>query len=752
MNTALSRVRSNKAFKYYKFKNKRNSKSWIVALVLNLLGLPMMYIAQNIFYSKKLTTVIDAGKMFEQYQINVSIFIGIGMFCIAISAIAGIFIVFSSFDYMYNKSLVDMAYSAPLSGTTRYTADFLSGLTIYLSPYLIGGIIGFIFGGITNLRIEEEFRVIPDLSTILPIFLGVGVAMLMAYALTTFVSVCCGSLIEAVTYTLILNAIIPIAILVTVFGAMNNIYGILQDEIAFNLTAVTSPMGVLMGTIQSSIDGYMDGTENFIYNARHLLPILLITAAAIVGAFLLNKRRKAEDCGKPFVFKVLYYILISVVTYCIITAHFATTITKVSIASAIIISAVIYFILEVITNRGFKRFWVSAIRYVATALVIMITVGPFVKTDAFGLFYRVPDINSVRSVELTYRYYDMYNQYYDNDIAIEVMFKDKDKIADIIEFHEKTLKNYKSEKITQNSKEDIYDFFQENYIFGNTDISYKMKNGTRIRRSYNTDNNEYEIIKHLEDTDEFKDATIKMIEKRLTRAGKISLIDAINEEQITYLDPVMSEQENLDLLSEAIAKDIRAGVKIFNQDLSVKKLGRLEVLRSEEDLSVIWGIDITEDHINTISFLTQKGYSSFFSVGKERFPRADVGLYNLYLIKTDEFIGNSVYDEYKEYSVNDLYYSHITSFEPEQMESARGLVVNDKVRELASNLEEFRGKSLPKYLVKFGSKLFSVPGEFDSLADEVFNSDVAIEVENFYEMMLEESDEVIAEFIKEVTK
>jgi len=52
-----------------------------------------------------------------------------------------------------------------------------------------------------------------------------------------------------------------------------------------------------------------------------------------------------------------------------------------------------------------------------------------------------------------------------------------------------------------------------------------------------------------------------MIEKRLTRAGKISLIDAINEEQITYLDPVMSEQENLDLLSEAIAKDIRAGLK-----------------------------------------------------------------------------------------------------------------------------------------------------------------------------------------------
>ncbi|NMB30464.1 MAG: hypothetical protein GX988_03365, partial [Clostridiales bacterium] len=442
MSTALSKVRGNSAYKYYKFRMKRNSRAWIVALVLNLLGLPMMFIAQNIFYTNKLKTATDAGELFNQYETGVAVFAVIGIFCIAIAAIGGVFTVFASFDYLYNKSLVDMAYSAPLTGTARYTADFMAGLTTYLAPYLIGGVIGFIFGALTNLRIEEEYRLIPSLSTILPIFLGVGVAMIMAYALTTFVSICCGSLLEAVTYALVLNGIIPIAIAVTVFGAMNNIYGIFQEQIAFDLITVTSPLGVLIGTLGNAFGLYdgLEGNGNFIYNIRNIMPIILITAIAIIGAFLLNKRRKAEACGKPFVFKVLYYILISVVTYCVIVLHFSTTITNISIASALITSAVIYFILEVITNRGFKRFWLSAIRYVVTAVAIMIVVGPFVQTDAFGLFYKVPDVNSVRSVELTYNYYDTYHRSSD----IKVIFKDKEKIGDITEFHEKILERYKT--------------------------------------------------------------------------------------------------------------------------------------------------------------------------------------------------------------------------------------------------------------------------------------------------------------------
>ena len=128
MSTALSKVRGNSAYKYYKFRMKRNSRAWIVALVLNLLGLPMMFIAQNIFYTNKLKTATDAGELFNQYETGVAVFAVIGIFCIAIAAIGGVFTVFASFDYLYNKSLVDMAYSAPLTGTARYTADFMAGL------------------------------------------------------------------------------------------------------------------------------------------------------------------------------------------------------------------------------------------------------------------------------------------------------------------------------------------------------------------------------------------------------------------------------------------------------------------------------------------------------------------------------------------------------------------------------------------------------------------------------------------------
>lgn len=751
MNTALSKVRDNSAYKYYKFRLKRNSRAWTVLMVLNLLGLPMMFIAQNLFYTNKLKTVTDAGELFDQYQNGVAVFAGIGVFCIAIAAIGGVFVVFSSFDYMYNKSLVDMAYSAPMTGTARYTANFMEGLTTYLAPYLIGGAIGFIFGALTNLRIDEEYRLIPELSTIFPIFLGVGVAMIMAYALTAFVSICCGSLLEAVTYTVILNIIIPVTIAVTVFGAMSNIYGILEEQIAFDLITVTSPLGVLIGTLGNAFGLYdgLEGTGHFIYDIRNLIPILLITAVAIIGAFLLNKRRKAEDCGKPFVFKILYYILISAVTYCVIVIHFATTITNISIASAIIVSAVIYFILEVITNRGFKRFWVSAIRYVVTAMVIMIFVGPFVQTDAFGLFYKVPDVNNVRSVELTYNYYDTYHRSSD----IKVIFKDKDKIADITEFHEKTLENYKAKSGTWYDYEDglpsdYYYSYPYRYSFKDINISYKMKNGTKIKRTYYSNEEEYELRKHLEDTDEFKEAVIKMVRKNLTDVDNIYLIDGINEDITDNINSIMLKDEDLSQLTEAIAKDIRAGAKLVERDFSVNILGKLSVTRKEDDYSDSWSIDITENHINLISYLTQKGYSSFFSADKERFPNADTGLYYLYLIKTDGFLINEGDDDF--YNLDNMYHSDIIYFETNQLESVRGLVVNDKVRELTSNLERLDRESLPDYMVKLGGKVFSVPKEYNALADEVFRSDVAIDAERFNSLLEEESSEVVRDFIEGV--
>lgn len=754
MSTVLSKVRNNAAFKYYKFKNRRNSKSWIVALVLNLLGLPMMYIAQNIFYSDKLRYLANNDQLIYQYENNVSIFIGIGVFCVAIAVIAGVFTVFSVFDYMYNKSLVDMAYSAPLGGTARYTADFLSGLTIYLSPYLIGGIIGFILGGLTNLRIEEEFRLMPDFGTILPIFLGVGVAMIMAYALTAFVSICCGSLIEAVTYALILNGIIPIAIAVTVFGAMNNIYGIFQEQLALDLITVTSPLGVLAGTLGNVFDAYEESAGHFIYQARNLIPIILITAAAIVGAFLLNRRRKAEDCGKPFVFKVLYYILISAVTYCIITAHFSATVTKVSVASALIMSAVIYFILEVISNRGFRRFWVTAIRYTVTAAIIMLVVGPFVRTKAFGLFYKVPNVNSVRSVELSYTSNGYYNQE-----SIKVMYKDKEAIADIASYHELVLKNHLSEDDKDPYYEDIdeygyykYDYYNYERDFSQIGISYKMKNGTTINRSYYGNDGEYDLIKHLEESNEFKEASIKLVEKNLTNIEQIFLIDEINEDINENINSIMVKDKGAKQLLEAIAKDIRAGENIFRTDKSTKILGMLNVHRTVDDMSYPWTMDITENHINTISYFTQKGYSSFFAADKDRFPNADTGLYNIYLINTDEFLNAGTDIDGGLYNLIDLIYHDIVHVPDNQIASARGLVVNDKVRELVSKLEQVEFESPQDYLVKFGSKLFAVPEEYNSLAEEIFSSDVAIDPEKFYKLLNGESSVETRDFIEGVLK
>jgi len=57
-------------------------------------------------------------------------------------------------------------------------------------------------------------------------------------------------------------------------------------------------------------------------------------------------------------------------------------------------------------------------------------------------------------------------------IAIEVMFKDKDKIADIIEFHEKTLRIIRVKRSHKIPRK-IYMIFSRKLYIRNTDISTK---------------------------------------------------------------------------------------------------------------------------------------------------------------------------------------------------------------------------------------------------------------------------------------
>ncbi|MDE6103101.1 MAG: hypothetical protein K2F60_01085, partial [Oscillospiraceae bacterium] len=111
---------------------KQNKKILIVISILQLLGLPML--------SVTLTAVAIEDR--ENISLmSLGFFSLISLFCIGVSILCGIIIAVNNFSYLYKKSQVDMIYSLPIKRKYKFLSDYLSGLAVYLVPYIVACIL-----------------------------------------------------------------------------------------------------------------------------------------------------------------------------------------------------------------------------------------------------------------------------------------------------------------------------------------------------------------------------------------------------------------------------------------------------------------------------------------------------------------------------------------------------------------------------------------------------------------------------------
>ena len=85
-----------------------------------------------------------------------------------------------------------------------------------------------------------------------------------------------------------------------------------------------------------------------------MLVMVVLIAAVLVLAWHLYRKRRAEAVGKPYVYLLAYYIMLTLLTVLILTL-FAVGMN----GAAILFAAVVYLIMEVVRKRGFRKFWLS---------------------------------------------------------------------------------------------------------------------------------------------------------------------------------------------------------------------------------------------------------------------------------------------------------------------------------------------------------------------------------------------------------
>lgn len=479
-----------KSFFKTHFKNTilENKKFLFIVSVLHLIGYPV--IAFTIRYYSEHPDNTD-----ENYAIASCI-------ALAIAILSGAIIAISIFNYLYKKSTVDMNLSLPLTTRQRFLSEYFAGLTIYIVPAIIGGLIG------TVILLTGKHELMEIVKYTIYIGSVVIIGMILYYSLTVLILSCCGSLFETILSTLLINAMIPASIYLLSYTIISNdSFGLSSNSLFLNQIFISSPIGNAAFIIYFFDNVNMYGNVNTNLYVHWLIPTLIFTVLIVLLSYFLYKKRKAEQVSKPYVYKFIYYAILFFVTFCIIsifkvstgssdyTAQTDSTPIDASFFPAVMCSGIVFFIMEIISNRGFKKFWLSILKFAGTITCIYAVLLLCHSTNGFGVNKYVPLESAVDTVNI-----DLDN-YYGNTSIYNFSVTNKHTIHDVVSLHEKVIKEKYEDKNTSHKEIPESELDQRikngalaTYNRNNISITYYLKNGSILTREYNVSDEQMEQL------------------------------------------------------------------------------------------------------------------------------------------------------------------------------------------------------------------------------------------------------------------
>ncbi|MBO5164640.1 MAG: MFS transporter [Ruminococcus sp.] len=478
-----------------------NKKLLIVNIVLQILGLPVLSVIALIGFYLDTLEDTEANRMLSNaVEAGCTPFISLAVVTICISLFLGMVIALFHFSYLYRKTITDMNYALPLSGTQRFFADFLSGLTVYMLPAIGAVILSIAIMGIGTPFLPpmaEFWEAFPD---ILKLVFIVLVAMILFYSLSVLAISFCGNTFEAIFSIIAFNSLIPAAI-ACLWMAMceGEPYGI--DEAAImmkNIFTSTSPIGSFVFFVNYVAEvGFSSGSFSYYTSLyfKWIFITLAVSALYMLAAYLLCRFRKAEDVSKPYVYKAAFYAIMTMAVFCVLSLFIAM---GAFIVAGIVICAVGWFIMEVITRRGFKKFWQAGIGFAASVISVLLVCQVCEVTNGFGMAKKVPLPLTVESVNIgTGNLLGIYE---------DIRFSDKDVIKESVELQKELIDRYfnyddYNYEIVENTNNALNDY-------GNTiSLRYSTLTGSTILRRYDVPSGMAgDLIKAILLSDEYAEA------------------------------------------------------------------------------------------------------------------------------------------------------------------------------------------------------------------------------------------------------
>ncbi len=497
-----------------------NFKLMVIIFILHIMAMPMLIISAMI-------QMFENGKAFD-----LDIYAVIAVFTTGMGAAAGLICALSVFSYLYKKTDVDMRMGLPMSTSQRFVSDFLSGLFIYIVPFAAAQIITWILMLIGHLGFDGKTFYIHSsddpievtsswtcdlFSTAAPYLwrgiIGGILLMIMFYTVTVFVASLCGNIFESIGYNILLNVLVPLVAYMLISAVIDNAPGVSIDRYAYKTISLCGPFGGVVGLVMS-LNAIFYEDDIAVYSAYYTYPqwcllFLLITVLLGAGTYLIYRKRKAEDTGKPVVFGAFYHVILTMAMFCICYSFMIDD--GAEVIPMLIVTAVVYFVFHVVRNRGFGHIIKGIVIYVLTMGVASGSYMLIRNTDGFGIGSYVPAPSSVKCVYIPYTGFNDQSQgelaYFDIYGSAPTKLTQPENIQTITELHSEYI-----EKRNNNELNNIYTQQLE--------VVYRLKSGKMVYRFISLDEDAMARFIKMDTTDDLRNARADAVETKLKELEK----------------------------------------------------------------------------------------------------------------------------------------------------------------------------------------------------------------------------------------
>lgn len=562
---------------YLSFQLGRLKACTVFSIIFSALGFPAFTAAQLLSANTRAYDPL----VVSLYVVSVISILG----CAAMSFITPVI----SFQHLFTKVKADNILSLPITSTQRFFGDLSAAYISFHLPFALGTALTCFLE--YTLCQANNWRWSQDCAFALA---ALGI-VLMFSALNIAIMTCCGRLTEAIIYPIVINIAMPLLVTFGGYISFENCIG-LGTNIEYEILA--SPLFMMWPA------GAVISITYFVY-IFIIAPIATLVYLAI--AFFGYKLRKAENIGKPFVFRPVYIVFSSLVALALITGYtyltdFATLKGDSIIPSILILGLlllVLMLIIEVIHSKKIKKILNLAARYGITLVGGLLLCFGLLLTKGFGAGYYVPNAKNIQSVSVATNGgssdYGYYNYVYSHE---------KDIISLITEEH----KHITDEMEKWESNE------------GGFNVHYNLNNGKQVYRSYDAAFVSDDFWNRVFTSEGYRVSEINDLNyDRTLNNGfykELTTIRLINRHSgKNYLEFSLSDIDQDELLA-ALEKDLRADNEYGRRSdfsVGILQIGKYDesyntgTLQYDKYFSSYYNFTIYEDYTNTISLLQRHG-------------------------------------------------------------------------------------------------------------------------------------------------